>query len=134
MLLGQTLRAVTGNGTLTSVYWSPWMPRLGTKAVFGCNHIASAGLDSFKIVVETKRSEDDNRADSIEEVGASAATITLTADSVTTFERGNKLDGSDGSTDYGFRDLIRFKYIVKSSVDVRGWVHFRMLDPSWETD
>ena len=119
----------------SATYYSPWFPRMGTRATFGCNVVAaSPGVDSFEIQVQTKRSEDDNREESIENVGAAEDISTLSADSVEVFQRGNSLAGADGPTTWGFRDLIRFKYTLQSKETGRAWLCMRMLAPSWETD
>ena len=131
MILGQVIRAPNG---AAATYYGPWFPRQGTKAVFACNHINSSEVSSLQITVQTKRAEDDNRNDSIEEVGSAASISVAAADSVTTFERGNTIDGSDGSGTFGFRDLVRFKYVLTSNASKKSWIHLRMLSPTWETD
>lgn len=131
MIIGHTIRAPYNGGTAT--YFSPWFPRMGTKAVFGCNLIASAGVatSGFRVYVQTKKSEDDNESTSVVDVG-NQIVPTATADSVEAFELGNPIDGTSGSA--GFRDLVRYKYVLQSAASARGWVHFRMLEPTWETD
>ena len=126
MFFGQVLRAVTGD---VSTYFSPWFARQGTRAVFACDYIASVELNFFKIQVQTKKQEDDNESGVVKSVGALA---TMSA-GVTPFLRGNLIDASEAATQ-GFLDLIRFVYTVKSNSTKRGWVHFRMLDPTWESD
>lgn len=129
MVFGQTIRApLSGAAT----YFSPWFPRQGSKAVFACNLIASAGVDTLEITVETKKPESDNTAANILDVAGGAASISLTADSTTPFERGLPVDGT-GSTQ-GFLQLVRFKYVLTSDTDFRGWVHFRMLNTTWDSD
>lgn len=129
MVFGQTIRAPL-NGSAT--YFSPWFSRQGSKAVFACNLIASVGVATFAITVETKKPEDDNTAANILDVYGGSTNIDQTADSVTPFERGLSVDGS-GSTQ-GFLPLVRFKYVVTSTTDFRGWVHFRMLNTTWDSD
>jgi hypothetical protein len=129
MILGQLIRTVQGG---TSTYYSPWFPRLGTRAVFACNPIGFAELEHFKIKVQTRKAEDDNLSATIKEVGT-AETVSLgSADSVHTFARGNTIDGPGSGQ--GFLELVRFVYKVKSNSGNRGWVHFRMLNPGWLTN
>jgi hypothetical protein len=130
MILGQVIRAVQGG---TSTYYSPWFPRLGTRAVFACNPIGFSEVEFLKIKTQTRKAEDENLlTTTIKDVGAAEMVSLASADSVHTFLRGNPIDGSGSGQ--GFLDLVRFVYEVKSNSSKRGWVHFRMLDPTWETD
>lgn len=128
MLIGQTVRA-PGGGAAT--YFSPWFPRQGTKGVFACNLFAFAGLSSLQVFVQTKKPENDNTVVNIKDVGV-AHSVTLTADSVSSFERGTKIDGSE--TVQGLFEMVRYKYVVTASASPKCYVHFRMLDPTWENE
>lgn len=128
MILGQTVRAPTGG---TATYFSAWFPRQGTKGVFACNLVEYAGLSTLQIYVQTKNTENDNTLANIKDVG-SAFSVTLTAESVSTFERGIKIDGSE--TTQGLLELVRYKYVLTASASAKNWVHLRMLDPTWEND
>jgi hypothetical protein len=130
MLFGHTIRAPYDSGSAT--YFSPWFPRQGTKAVFACNLINYGGVSTFAISVETKKIADDNEAANIQDVTGGSTNVTLTADSVTAITRGIKLDGSESVQ--GFQELVRLKYVLTSAASARGWVTFRMLDTTWETD
>lgn len=56
----------------------------------------------------------------------------MSADTVTAVTRGIKLDGSQSVQ--GFLELVRLKYELTSTSEKRGWVTFRMLDTTWDTD
>jgi hypothetical protein len=34
----------------------------------------------------------------------------------------------------GFKELVRFKYVVKNGNSSDDWATFQMLNPSWETN
>ena len=129
MIFGQTIRAPY-DGSAT--YYSPWFPRQGTKAVFGCHLINYGDASTFSITVETRKYEDDNQAANILEVDGGSANVTMSADTVTAVTRGIKLDGSQSVQ--GFLELVRLKYELTSTSEKRGWVTFRMLDTTWDTD
>ena len=127
MIIGQAL--LSQNSTTGNVYYSPWFPRGGNKAVFSCELIASADttndIDAFNIEVETKNAEDSDK-DAV--TLGSANSITLgTDENITSFESGAGLS----SASQGFKELARFKYTVTAKANGLAWVHFRMLHPSW---
>ena len=127
MIIGQAL--LSQDSTSGNVYYSPWFPRGGNKAVFSCEVIASANttsdIDTFHVQVQTKNAEDSDK-DSVD-LG-SATSITLgTDENITSFQAGASLS----STDQGFKELVRFQYTVRAKASGLAWVHFRMLNPSW---
>lgn len=126
MILGGLL---IGKSAATN-YYSPWFPRGGNGAKMTCEVIADNGLDSFKILVETKNSDQgDNSATELN--GPNGETITLgTVYNRHDFDVGDDVDGGT----QGCLELVRFKYIVDGPASGIGWVHFRMLEPQWLTN
>ena len=130
MLLGQTIRAPLG---ASATYYGPWFPRQGTKAVFARNVIATGNVDDtaqFQIAVQTRRIEDNNRDSLVFQVGA-VEQWAPADDTVRRFVRGIALDDEDAQ---GFFELVRFKYALTSESALRAFLHFRILQPTWETD
>jgi hypothetical protein len=126
MLLGSTLYSHDADGL---TYYGAWFPRGGNSAVFVCDTINAGNLGSCQVTVETKKAEEDDSAATA--VGA-AASLSIVANNRTSFERGTGITGA------GFEDLVRFKYVVKHDGAFPGpelgYIHFRMLDPSWASD
>ena len=125
MLIGQTIFSATTSAT---VYYSPWFPRGGNRGRMTCNVVAAMNVDDFKIVVESKNSESDDVV-----TGANTWTsgsITLTANSETSWKAGASVD----STDPGLLELVRFRYELKADSGALGRIHFRMLPPQWFTN
>lgn len=123
MIIGQTI-FVDGEPVIS--YYSPWFARRGNAAVFVCDVIQTADVNSFDVGVETKASEESDGS----AVALASEPITLTANTRTSFEVGSGLAGA------GFKDLVRFRYDLAwngSGVDL-GYLHFRMLNPAWLTD
>lgn len=127
MLIGNSIRATVG---AASIYYSPWFRRGGTRAIFACHMIANANAASFAIKAQTKKDFDQFQTTLILDVGAGAATIGLTADTVTTFKLGNALNGD---ATVGFNDMVRLVYTLTSTASNTAWAHFRMLNTSWES-
>lgn len=125
MIIGHSLVSNSNNPGVT--YYSPWFSKLGNSATFVCDIIQFADIAALEITVETKKLEESD--DGASAVG-SAASITLTANVRTSFERGGGLAAA------GFEELVRFKYVVKqaASPSYLGFIHFRMLNPSWLVD
>ena len=120
--IGQTVMAGDGTGT---TYYSPWFPRGGNQGNFVCDLIATNKMSSFNIQVQTKNSEDSDK-DRVN-VG-SPATITLTKGEQTEFKRGAVLSDT---ANIGFKELVRFEYVLVAETSSVGTVHFRMQNVSW---
>lgn len=131
MILGQLL---DGTPNTTTAYFSPWFPRGGNLAKFTCQVFASeslsGGSEFFRILVQTKNSEDSDKG-AITPQGGTAQTMSLTALALTTWEVGANLS----SANTGFLELVRFKYeLVSATAGTEPWVHFRILNPVWLTN
>jgi hypothetical protein len=128
MILGLTL---DGRSSAASTYFSPWLPRGGNLARFTCQVFASEGLNEstspFEIFVETKNSEDPDRAVINPQGGGTGKVIALTPLALTAWEVGANL--SSGNT--GFLELVRFRYRLTPVASTEPWVHFRVLNPVW---
>ena len=111
MIIGQTLMASTS----TKKFYSGWFSRQGNAAtmVVEILHNVTAGIE---VRVQTKNSEDADGAASY----ATGSAITATSNAAPVSGRFT-----------GFKELVRFEYAV---TDTSGWVHFRVLNPSWETN
>ena len=112
----------------TAVYYSPWYPRAGNLAVFQCDVIAFHGIESFSIDVQTKNSEDDDAVGNNASNKLVTQAITLTANTRTPITAGSSL----GAATDRFEELYRFKISLQAQENTRGgFVHWRMLNPSW---
>ena len=126
MWIGETL--LTNDSMSGVTYYTPWFPREGNGATFVCEVLQTGDVETLQVTVETKNADED---DSAAVAVGTAASITLTADTRTAFERGGGLAGA------GFKELVRLKYtVVQSSVEGAplGFVHCRMQNPSWLAD
>jgi len=114
LVLGVTLHAQPSAG---AIYYSPWFPRQGNAATFSCEVTEINGA-TLTITIETKNEED---ADNDVQASADFSGISsATSDPAT--KRMSDL-----------RELVRFKYKVVGVANT-DWVHFRMLNPVWETN
>jgi hypothetical protein len=132
MIIGQVLQGVEQKGT----YYSPWMSAGGNLAVMSCEVIDSQGLESFKVSVQTKNSEDSDKDAATPKDGANVSIGISTTETITKFNVGAKLSAT-GATDVGFKEIFRCKYDVTGSESVgagNGFVHFRVLNPGWLTN
>lgn len=131
MIIGVTLHSQSTTG---KVYFSPWFPRGGNSATFACEVIACADttndIDTFSIQVQTKNAEDSD-LDAVDLLGSPQSITLGTDENITNFQAGAKLSDT---VNQGMKALVRFKYIVKSKVNGRAWVHFRMLNPAWRSN
>ena len=127
MMLGEALFAT--NATIT---YSPWFESCGDGAVFACEIMAiqregdppTGNVTAhLEIEVETKSTADDD-----------ASTITLTRqDSGEAW--GDLFVGVITARYSGFKDLVRFKYLMILDVQAISLsAHFRMLPPMWQAN
>lgn len=100
-------------------YYSPWFPRQGNAATFALELIAqSAANIGITVTVWTKNQEDKD---------SSATQITTS-----TLEKASV--GVASAYFKGFKELVRFKYVVKNGTASGDWATYQMLNPSWETN
>lgn len=126
MLIGKCLRATVGS---TSYYYSPWFRRRGSKAILSCHMIENSDVSLFQISLQTKVSFEDFSTPNLITVAGGPANIGLTPDSITTFIRGN---GINGDAAVGMCDMVRLTYSLRSLDKSSAWVHFRLLNIAWE--
>ena len=116
MILGQTMPCQEGGVTM----YSAWIARRGNAATFVCETIGVSSKDlAFDVSVQHKNEGDD---DSAATAAASFATIDAVGTTTVRFA--------------GLKELVRFQYVAASDgpVPEDDWVHFRMLNPNWETN
>lgn len=118
MIIGET---VCARGEQATVVYSPWFQRLGNAATFILDVIASSGSNcTVTVLVQTKNSEDADPAPG----GGGAAGGTF-----------NQVGaGPEEHRNFNFKELLRFEFTVAASGSDIEWAHFRMLNPSWETN
>ncbi len=115
------------------IYYSPWMPAGGNGATMCCEVVAAHRLDGFDITVQTKNSDQSDKDATPPYLGADKP-VTLSTETRTDFSVGTKISDTVNA---GFKELYRYKYIVTGDIGVgtgNGYVHFRMLNPSWLTN
>ena len=117
MIIGTTLLAKSSSAA--TVVYSPWFPRRGDAMTFVLDVIS---IDNATIDVSayTKNSQsiDPGTAASGTSISETATTGTAPASA-----RVNDL-----------LEWVRFKYEVTADPGTDGFVHFRMREPSWETN
>ena len=101
---------------------SPWFPLEGTTAVFGCHLIICGDTSTFSITVETREHEDEN-----------GNLETMEGGDTMTASRGESRPARSQSSPQGFFEHVRLKCEV-TSINKTGWVTFRMLDTTSDTD
>ena len=130
MIIGHTIFSKTSGDQEPSardLYYSPGFPREGNWASFACDIVDSEDIDLFEVEIQTKNSEDSDK----DSTNLGTNSVTLTDGLVTTFSEGAAL----GSSSAAFKELVRYQYKLQLSEFASfGWVHFRMLDPSWLTN
>lgn len=130
MIIGETL--MSSDNSTVKTYFGPWMAAEGNLAVVACEVVNTTNLQSFTVTVQTKNSEQSDK-DAANPAGGASNVITLSTETLTKFNVGAKL--SDTVND-GFKELYRYKYSVTGALAIgagNGYVHFRMLNPSWVT-
>jgi hypothetical protein len=107
----------------------------GNLAVISCEVVDSAGLESFRITVQTKNPEDSDKDAVTPKDGGSVNIAITTTETITKFNVGARLSAT-GATDVGFKELFRYRYDVEGPEGAtgNGFVHFRMLNPGWLTN
>lgn len=131
MIIGEVLMSYEGG--VAKTYFGPWMPSEGNCAVMCCEVTYTSRLDSFEVSVQTKHPDQSDKDAATPYLGADNA-ITLTSETMTDFQVGTKISDT---TNQGFKELYRYKYVVTGSLvegDGNGFVHCRMLNPSWLTN
>lgn len=131
MIIGQVLMATDNSGVKT--YYGPWMPSEGNCAVMCCEVVATYQLQSFAVTVQTKDSDESDK-DATTPYNGSSNSITLSTETMTDFPVGTKLSDT---TNGGFKEPYRYKFVVTGPLAVgggNGYVHCRMLNPSWLTN
>lgn len=131
MIIGQVLMCTDNSAVKT--YYSPWMPSEGNCAVMCCDVIACNLLSACAITVQTKNSDQSDKDAATPYLGSSNS-ITLTAETMTEFPVGTKISDT---TNAGFKELYRYKFVVTGDAGFgtgNGFVHCRMLNPSWLTN
>lgn len=116
MIIGTTLLA---KSPAVTVVYSPWFPRRGDAMTFVLDVIAIDNA-TIEVSVYTKNSEDIDPG-----VLASGSAIAENAPT-----------GTAGAIArvFGLEEWLRFRYEVTADMDPDGFVHFRMREPSWETN
>ena len=93
------------------------MPRGGDSAVFTLQVMGLSSSITMTWTVETKNVED---ADSSASTVGSAVTVNASGLHYT-------------ATLTGFKELVRFRYDTGSTGSM-DWIHFRALEPSWQSN
>jgi hypothetical protein len=126
MIIGQVLHAAPSASPpspATTTYFTTWFSSGGNLIGVACDVIQTQGLSAFKITVETKLREDD---DNSRVTVGSFESISLSA-GIHKFKRGATV----ASGHSGLKELVRYRLDLETNTNQLGWVHFRVLNPTW---
>lgn len=125
MIIGQTLHALNGSPA-TTTYYTPWFSRGGNLLGVAADIIQFEDIDTFIVVVETKNSEQDDKAASALKTENITPSI-----GIHKFKAGVVLSSGDP----GVLELVRYRFDLSvTSSETDGWIHVRMLNPTWLTN
>ena len=126
MFFGQLLNSnLVDNGF---DYYSPWFARGGNLAEMVADIIQISAGCSVEVTVETKNSEQSDKAAATNTSWNSGAITTVTRQS---FSAGATMSDT---VNEGLLELVRFKVTVTTTSGNQEWVHMRMLNPSWQSN
>jgi hypothetical protein len=129
MILGKTV--FSGPTGAAQVYYTPWFSAGGNYGTFNLEILNNNGNTEVQLEVQTKNSEDADKAGALADNSWTNATLWSTV-GIYSYAAGVTLS-AEGSTDHGLLELVRFKITVTGIEGAEGLANIRMLAPSFQT-
>lgn len=127
MIIGQVLHAINGADGTETYYFSPWFGRGGNLMGLVADIIATEGLKEFGVTVQTKNTEDADPGTGL--------TSEMVVNPVTAGTHNSVVGATLPGATAGALELVRYRFRLEvAGTTADGWIHFRMLNPTWLTN